>query len=71
MLSQMLDVNVYDIYPPFCLPETTQVFTLKAQRAHDVKMTSCQRRCDVITSHRRRYSVILTPNARWEGNDLL
>ena len=37
-----------------------------SQRAHDVKMTSCQRQCDVITSHRRRYNVILAPNARWD-----
>ena len=28
-------------------------------------MTSRQRRCDVITSHRRRHNVILAPNARW------
>ena len=27
-------------------------------------MTSCQSRCDVITSHRRRHNVILAPNAR-------
>ena len=36
-----------------------------AQRAFGAKMTSCQRRCDVITSHRRRHNVILAPNARW------
>ena len=30
-----------------------------AQWAHNVKMTSYQRRCDVITSHRRWYDVIL------------
>ena len=36
-----------------------------SQRAHDVKTTSCQRRCDVITSHRRGHNVILAPNARW------
>ena len=39
---------------------------LLTQRANDVKMTSCQRRCNVITSHRRRYNVILASNARWE-----
>ena len=38
---------------------------IHSQRAHDVKMTSCQPRCDVITSYRRRYNVILAPNARW------
>ena len=37
------------------------------QRAHDVKMTSYQRRCDVMTSHRRRYDVIMTSCACW-GN---
>ena len=34
------------------------------QQAHNVKMTSYQRRCDVITSHRRWYDVILT-HRRW------
>ena len=37
------------------------------QRAHNIKMTSYQRRCDVITSHRRWYDVILTMCACW-GN---
>ena len=36
------------------------------QRAFGVKMTSYQRRCDVITSHRRQYDVIFAPNARWD-----
>ena len=36
------------------------------QQAHNIKMTSYQRRCDVITSHRRWYDVILTLCARWE-----
>ena len=36
-----------------------------SQRAHDVKMTSYQRRCDVMTSHRRRSDVILTLCACW------
>ena len=36
-----------------------------SRRAHDVKMTSYQRRCDVITSHRSLYDVILAPNAHW------
>ena len=35
------------------------------QRAHDVKMTSYQRRYDTMTSHRRRYDVILTSCACW------
>ena len=35
------------------------------QLAHDVKMTSYQRRCDVMTSHRRRSDVILTSCACW------
>ena len=37
------------------------------QWAHNVKMTSYQRRCDVITSHRRWYDVILIVCACWEG----
>ena len=36
------------------------------QWAHSVKMTSYQRRCDVITSHRRWYDVILMLCACWE-----
>ena len=36
-----------------------------SQRAHDVKMTSYQRPCD-ITSHRRRSDVILTSCACWD-----
>ena len=35
------------------------------QWAHNVKMTSYQRRCDVITSHRRWYDVILMLCACW------
>ena len=31
------------------------------QRSHGVKMTSYKRRCDVMTSHRHRYDVILAP----------
>ena len=38
---------------------------LFSQRAHDVKMTSYQRRCDVMTSHRVRSDVILTSCAFW------
>ena len=32
---------------------------LRGPAAHDVKMTSYLRRCDVMTSHRGRYDVIL------------
>ena len=35
------------------------------QWAFCAKMTSYPRRCDVITSHRRGYDVILSPNAYW------
>ena len=35
------------------------------QQAHNIKMMSYQRRCDVITSHRRWYDVILTLCAHW------
>ena len=35
------------------------------QQAHNIKMTSYQRRYDVITSHRRWYDVILTLCAYW------
>ena len=40
----------------------------QTQQAHNIKMTSYQRRCDVITSHRRWYDVILTLCAHWENN---
>ena len=36
------------------------------QQTQNVKMTSYQRRCDVITSHQRWYDVILTLCAYWE-----
>ena len=38
-----------------------------SQRAQNVKLTSYQRRCDVITSHRRWYDVILMLCACWDG----
>ena len=41
-----------------------------SQQAHNIKMTSYQRRCDVITSHRRWYDVILTSCAHWDGFNL-
>ena len=45
--------------PPLKRQETSK-------RVHDVKMTSYERRCDVMTSHRRWYDVILTPYAHWD-----
>ena len=42
-----------------------QVATKATQRAHGVRMTSYQRRCDVMTSHRRRSDVIMTSCACW------
>ena len=33
------------------------------QQAHNLKITSYQRRCDAMTSHRRRYDGVLTPCA--------
>ena len=39
-----------------------------AQRAHDVIMTSYQRRCDVLTSHRRRSDAIMASFACWGGS---
>ena len=39
------------------------------QQAHDVRMTSDQRRCKVMTLHRRCYDVILTSCARWGQTD--
>ena len=35
------------------------------QQAHNLKTMSYQRRCDVMTSRRRRYDVLLTPYACW------
>ena len=45
--------------------ELSEAVAEPTQRAFGAKMTSDQRRCDVITSHRRLYDVILVPNARW------
>ena len=36
-----------------------------SQQVHDVDMTSCWRRCDLITSHRHQCDVILTLCTRW------
>ena len=47
-------------YHPYCLSFKV------TQWVHNVKMTSYQRRCDVITSHRRWYDVILMLFACWE-----
>ena len=38
------------------------------QRTHDVKMTSYQRRCDIMTSHRHRSDVILMSCACWDNS---
>ena len=38
----------------------------RSQWAPGAKMTSYQRRCDVITSHRRRYDATPTSRARWD-----
>ena len=40
-------------------------YSVIAQRALIAKMTSYGRRCDIITSHRRKYDVIFTSCARW------
>ena len=45
---------------------STQSGQSSSQQAHNIKMTSYQRRCDVITSHRRWYDVILTLCAHWD-----
>ena len=41
-------------------------FQGQPQQAYNIKMTSYQRQCDVITSHRRWYDVILTLCACWD-----
>ena len=48
-----------------------QTILVGTQQAHNMKMTSYQRRCDVITSHRRWYDVILTLCAHWIERMLL
>ena len=45
--------------------QTAQMRRQISQWAHNVKMTSYQRRCDVISSHRRWYDVILMLFACW------
>ena len=50
----------------FCVVIVTfMTLIVLSQRAHDVRMTSYQCRCDVMTSHRRRSDVILTSCACW------
>ena len=48
-------------------PGTSTFDNLPSQQANNIKMTSYQRRCDVITSHRRWYNVILTLCAHWDS----
>ena len=48
---------------PLATPLPTPMTGTGAQRAYAVKMTSYKRRCDVNSSHRRGYDVILAPNA--------
>ena len=38
---------------------------IRSQRAHDVHTTSAQRRCNVMTLHRRWGDVVITSCARW------
>ena len=51
---------------PFELVTMRDHYLKLPQRAHDIRMTSYQRRCDVKTSHRRRSDVILTSCACWD-----
>ena len=51
--------------PSFLSEPTLFSFHPAAQQAHIIKMTSYQRRCDVITSHRRWY-IIWMLCAHWE-----
>ena len=51
-----------DIFYSF---DSTSIF-FSSQWAFGDKMTSYPRRCDVITSHRSGYDVILVPNAHWD-----
>ena len=46
--------------------KTDTCTTKLSQWAHDVIMTSYQRGCDVMTSHRRRSDVIMTSCACWD-----
>ena len=66
-LTPRSGLHVRDITKP---PNSTGFTTTQeqtSQRAHDVKKTSYQRRCDVMMSHRRRSDVILTSCACWDG----
>ena len=52
-------------YPCFAMHYLVSL--ILTQQAHNLKTTSYQRQCDVMTSHRRRYDVVLTACACWEG----
>ena len=58
--------TIYDVWS-WVWYHSTEKNELKkpTQQAHNIKMTSYQRRCDVITSHRRWYDVILKLCAHW------
>ena len=59
LISHIIRILCYFVY---------YTATVPSQWAHNVKMTSYQRRCDVITSHRRWYDIILMLCVCWVVN---
>ena len=65
----LFDYNILKASPIWSEWNLLIIYCIKSSvasaQAHNIKMTSYQRRCDVITSHRRCYDVILTLCAHW------
>ena len=62
----LLSLTIKSLLFYFLAPSPNLIVIL-AEQAHNIKMTSYQRRCDVITSHRRWYDIILPLCAHWEA----
>ena len=67
VVGREYQVIILDIFFLFLHEKHLLLVHITTQWAHNVKMTSYQRQCDVITSHRRWYDVILILCACWEA----
>ena len=64
--NRLWEYSISSSYNKFILKHPFELNV--TQQANNIKMTSYQRRCDVITSHQRWYDVILTLCVHWEVN---
>ena len=64
--SRVISIGILVIsIAPSPVPTVPRRFPYSTQRAHGVYTTSYQRRCNVVTSHRRWYDVLPTLRAYW------